>query len=65
MTDKQRVDKMAHLRIVDGLGGLDIDEMTLAVHGVSPAQDDSSEESWRLEWRKQFRKAVDMWNGEL
>lgn len=55
MTDTELIDLMADNRIVDGIGDIDIDDATaLALNGAG--YDD--EEAWKIEWRKQFRIAV-------
>jgi hypothetical protein len=55
LTDRERLDKLADDRIADGIYGIDIDEATLAAIPV----DGCSEQEWTLEWRKQFRAAID------
>ena len=52
-SDAEILDWMADVRVFDGLGQYDIDEMTLAA-----GPPDITEEGWKLEWRKQMRLAV-------
>lgn len=59
-SDTELLDAAADMRIVDAIGGIDIDEATLnalsAKNGGGPPDDD--EDAWRLEWRNQFRIAL-------
>jgi hypothetical protein len=50
--DRDLLDGAADIRIVDGIGGIDIDEATAEVVGSD------SEDDWLLEWRRQFRIAL-------
>jgi len=59
MTDTELIDAMADLRIVDGIGGVDIDEETS--HEMAERELDDTEENWRIVWRRQFRLAVQKW----
>ena len=51
--ERALLDGAADLRIVDGIGEIDIDEATL--NAVLLAD---SEDEWEIEWRKQFRIAL-------
>lgn len=54
--DTDLLDGAADIRIVDGFGDMDIDEMTSASLPKDASFDD--EGKWKLEWRKQFRVAL-------
>jgi len=56
VTDKQRLDLLADMRIFDGFGDVDIDEICLSLGDYS---DDEEEKLWRKNWRKAFRIAID------
>ena len=53
--DSDLLDGAADIRIVDGIGGIDIDEATAE---QMPKLGTDSEEAWNVEWRKQFRIAL-------
>ena len=55
--ERALLDGAADLRLLDGIGGIDIDEATAQAMPfyADPAD---SEEEWKIEWRKQFRVAL-------
>ncbi len=55
--DRDLLDGAADIRIVDGIGDIDIDEATLNAI-MARGADRDSEETWKLEWRKQLRIAL-------
>lgn len=54
MDDAAILDWIADDRAFDGIGGMDIDEMTSA----SGNPEIETEEGWRKEWRNQMRIAI-------
>lgn len=56
LRDRDRIDKCADQRIVDGISHFDIDDRTA---DAMRAANDDTEEGWKMEWRKQFRAAID------
>jgi len=57
--DTERINAMADERIVDGLGDTDIDEATSDSLLARDPNYDGNDADWKLEWRNQFRIAVD------
>lgn len=56
LRDRDRINRCADQRIVDGIGHFDIDDRTA---DAMRAANDDTEEGWKIEWRKQFRAAID------
>lgn len=56
--DTRLVDAMADMRIVDGIGGRDIDDMTADAFAKRGWLRPATEREWKREWRRQFREAV-------
>jgi len=60
-TDTEILDHLADERIFDGINGIDIDEATshaLEARGIHCGAPEDTEDTWKLEWRRQFRLAI-------
>jgi hypothetical protein len=53
VTDSQLLDWIADERLFDGIGKIDIDLICLEM-----SHPDDSEETWKINWRKAFRVAI-------